>query len=146
MTAPLDIAGAPFPGGMYRVDPEQNRSVCRILGTEPSADGTAHPIYAFIATLVGCGLGVDDIVAVANAGIDEGPMLAALDIDYRIPLRVGESYAVSGVFIGIERKQGRRAGVFDLLQYELRLTAADGSVAVVCAQSQVLPRSDAERA
>ena len=73
-------------------------------------------------------------------------MLASLQLAYSAPLRVEEMYAVSGAFTGLERKTGRRAGVFDLLSFELRLQAADGALAVVCTQAWVLPRRDVEPA
>ena len=51
---------------------------------------------------------------------------------------------MSGEFTSLERKQGRRIGVFDLLQFELRLTAPGEGVAVACTQWSVLPRADVE--
>jgi hypothetical protein len=146
MSAAPEVAGKPFPGGNYRIDPDENVRVCQMLGVEPAADGTAHPMYGYVATRVGCGFGVEEICAAAEAKVEDGPMLATLDVDYRAPLRVGETYDVSGEFTSIERKQGRRAGVFDLLQFDLRLTGTDGEVAVVATQSWVLPRRDIEHA
>src|SRR5262245_36992145 len=144
MTALPEVAGKPFPGGAYRIDPAENETVCRLLGTAPAADGTAHAVYAYIATRVGCGYGVDEICAAAGATMEGGPMVGSLELEYRTPLRVGETYRVDGEFRSIERKQGRRAGVFDLLLFELRLTAPDGDVAVTATQSWVLPRRDAD--
>jgi hypothetical protein len=135
-----DVAGKPFPGGAYTIDPEENETVCRLLGTAPAPDGTAHPIYAYVATRVGCGFGVDEICAVAEATTEDGPMVGSLELEYHAPLRVGETYSVGGEFTSIDRKQGRRAGVFDLLLFELRLLAEDGTVAVTATQSWVLPR------
>ena len=140
------VVGTRFPGGTYRIDPVQNETVCRLLGARPAADGTAHAIYGYIATRCGCGFGVDEILAVADAKVEEGPMLASLDLDYRSALRVGETYRVSGEFTSLERKQGRRAGAFDLLQFELRLTAPGDDVVVACTQSWVLPRGNDEHA
>jgi hypothetical protein len=103
-------------------------------------------MYAYVATRVGCGLGVDEICAAADATTDDGPMVGSLALEYHEPLRVGETYAVDGEFVSIERKQGRRAGVFDLLLFELRLTAPDGAVAVTATQSWVLPRRNVAHA
>jgi hypothetical protein len=136
------VARKPFPGGSYTIDPEQNAAVCRLLGATPAADGTAHPVYAYVATRVGCGLGVEEILAAADARAEDGPMVGSLELDFHVPLRVGTTYAVDGEFTSIERKHGRRAGVFDLLRFELRLTAPDGTPAVTATQSWVLPRRD----
>jgi hypothetical protein len=142
MAAMPDVEGKRFPGGTYTIDPEQNETVCRLLGTTPAADGTAHPMYAYVATRVGCGLGVEEICAIAGAAAEDGPMIGSVEIDFREPLRVGQTYAVSGEFVSLTRKHGRRAGVFDLLSFELRLAAANGRVAVTASQSWVLPRRD----
>ena len=139
MPAPA-VAGVPFPGGTYTIEPDENATVCRLLGADPAADGSAHPIYGYIATRVGCGYGVEEILAVAEATTADGPMVGSLELDYRTPLRVGVSYEVAGEFTGAERKEGRRIGVFDLLEFELRLNAPDGTLALVCSQSWVLPR------
>jgi hypothetical protein len=146
MAGPPEVAGTSFPGGSYAIDPEQNATVCRLLGTTPATDGSAHPMFAYVATRVGCGFGVDEICAVADAKTEDGPMVGSLDLELHEPLRVAETYAVDGEFTSIERKEGRRAGIFDLLQFELRLTAPDGTRAVTATQSWVLPRRDVERA
>jgi hypothetical protein len=141
LNARSEIAGTPFPGGLYTLDPDENRTVCEILGADPAGDGSAHPIFGFIASLVGCGAGVEDIAAAGGATVEEGPMLATFDLDFCTPLRAGETYDVAGEFTGIERKHGRRAGTFDLLTFELRVTDANGSRAVTCVQSWILPRA-----
>ncbi len=144
MTSALpDVAGKPFPGGEYTIDREQNATVCRLLGTTPAADGSAHPMYAYVATRVGCGYGVEDICRVADASADDGPMVGSVALEYHAPLRIGETYGVEGNFLSIERKRGRRAGVFDLLWFELRLIAPDGTLTVTATQSWVLRRKDA---
>lgn len=139
----IELSGLPgreFPGGTYTITAKQDRMVRRLLGAEPSADGTAHPIYGYIATRVGCGLSVEDILAVAGAKPEDGPMVGTLELEFHSPLPVNTTYEVSGRFASIERKEGRRAGVFDLLRFELRLTAPRGEPAVTCTQSWILPR------
>jgi hypothetical protein len=144
MSSPLpDVAGVSFPGGEYTISAEEHARVCRLLGVSPTSDGAAHPVYGYIATRVGCGYGVEDILAVAGATADDGPMLASLRLDVRQPLLVDTTYAVSGEFTSIERKHGRRAGTFDLLAFDLRLTDPSGDVVLVATQSWVLPRRDA---
>jgi hypothetical protein len=134
------VVGTAFPGGTYRIDPDQNRAVCRLLGAgEPDGDA-AHPAYAYIATRVGCGLGVEEILALVGATKEDGPMVGSLELDFEQPLLVGGTYTVSGEVTSVERKSGRRIGTFDLLGFELRLVDSAGDVAVVCTQSWVLPR------
>jgi hypothetical protein len=137
-----EVVDKPFPGGVYTINSEQNANVCRLLGTTAAPDGTAHPIFAYIATRVGCGLGVDEICAVADARTQDGPMVGSLELEFHRPLRVGETYTVTGEFKSIMRKHGRRAGVFDLLVFELRLSTTEGRVAVTATQSWVLPKAD----
>jgi hypothetical protein len=68
-------------------------------------------------------------------------MLASTDIELRRPLRVGESYRVTGGVVGFESKQGRRTGPFDLLSFELKLFGEDADEpASIVTNVFVLPR------
>ena len=69
-------------------------------------------------------------------------MFGEAEIEQRIPLRIGESYEVRGGITGVVRKEGRRAGVFDIVTLRLELVDAEGEVAGVSTNSFVFPRRD----
>ena len=54
----------------------------------------------------------------------------------------GATYAVKGGITGIERKEGRRAGVFDIVTFRLELSDAGGEPAAVSTNSFIFPRRD----
>ena len=48
-----DVAGTSLDGTkVFTISAEENAALCRSTGVEPAADGTAHPIYYYIATQV----------------------------------------------------------------------------------------------
>jgi len=69
-------------------------------------------------------------------------MFGEAGIELRRPLRIGESYEVSGGITGVVRKEGRKAGVFDIVTFRLELVGEDGAVAAVSTNSFIFPRRD----
>jgi len=59
------------------------------------------------------------------------------------PLEVGATYTVTGGIVDVTRKEGRKAGVFDIVAFRLELADADGAVAAVSTNSFIFPRRDA---
>jgi hypothetical protein len=142
-----DLPGTPFPEGEYTIEGWAQLVLAAIMDVPEPADGTAHPLFAYIATQCGIGIGVDGILALGQATAADGPMLASTDIELRRPLRVGESYRVTGGVVGFESKQGRRTGPFDLLRFELKLFGADDDEpASIVTNVFVLPRRSSDGA
>lgn len=135
------LPGTRFPGGSYTVDSGDHQRVLGVVGAGARPDGSAHPVYAFIAALRAMGWTVDQFLAACDARADEGPLLAGCRLVFEQPLRVGETYHVTGEITAADRKAGRRAGTFDLVSFELRL-AVDGEVAARAVQTWVLPRRE----
>ena len=51
-----DVAGVSLDGTkLFTISAEENAKLCRSVGVEPATDGTAHPIYYYIATQVAMG-------------------------------------------------------------------------------------------
>lgn len=143
-SSPPDVAGTPLPGGPYRIDAAANALVCRTSGAEPRGDGTAHPIFAFIAAQVGLKLTVAELLRICDFDIADGPMMAGCEVRFSRPLTVGETYHVSGEIERLERKSSARLGVMDLFVHRLDLTDAEGRHVASTLNTWVLPRGKRE--
>ncbi|HVW33217.1 MAG TPA: hypothetical protein VHL53_11810 [Acidimicrobiia bacterium] len=138
----LDLAAAPgwkFPGGEFTIDAAENERLCRLVGADPSSDGSAHPLYAFIAAQRGMGVTVGEFLLLLGTPPEDGPMLASCRLEYAAPLLVDRPYRVQGGIIDLVRKEGARMGPFDLVTFELEVL--DGADVVTrCRNAFVLPR------
>jgi hypothetical protein len=135
-----DLAGAALESGEITVSAEENDRMCALLGTAPAADGSAHPIYAYIASQRGIGTGVAELCALADFDVADGPMLGSVDLEYHRPVRVDTPYRVTGEVVGVVHKEGRKAGRFDVLTYVERLVTADGEPVATATNTFILPR------
>ena len=59
------------------------------------------------------------------------------------PLRVGTTYRMSGGFLGVERKEGRRGGLMDIVTFEIELHDESGSLAATTIGTWIFLRSAA---
>lgn len=148
MTAPVEISPPPNVrgfrldgSGTYVITPEENAALCRSVGAEPASDGTAHPIYYFIATQLGTGPTVDEFLGACDFDVADGPMVLGTAVSFNQPLKVATPYSVKGEFISLTRKQSRRIGVMDLLDYRLLLHDGDDVVLEVT-NTLALPRKE----
>jgi hypothetical protein len=133
--------GTPFPGGTFTIEPYEHWLLCDVVQSERPANGVAHPLYVYNAALAGAGVSVDEIFAMFGATAADGPMFGEHETEIRRPLKVGATYDVSGRVTAVDRKQGRKAGVFDLAYFELDISDPDtGEVVGVCRNSFVFPR------
>jgi hypothetical protein len=135
-----DLPGTALAPGTFMITGDENRRMAEILGTTPTADGSAHPIYAYIATQRGIGTGVADLCALARFDVADGPMLGSVALEYSATIHVETPYRVEGEVVGIERKQGRKAGVFDILTYRERLLNEAGELVAAATNTFILPR------
>lgn len=136
------LKGRSFPGGTYTIEPYRHWLMNDAVGDEPSTSGQASPMEIYYGAMGGLGLSLDELFALAGATAADGPMFGEAEIEQRRPLEVGETYTVRGAFTDVVRKEGRRAGVFDIVTFQLELVAPDGEVAGVSTNSFVFPRRD----
>jgi hypothetical protein len=137
------LVGKPFPGGSYTIEPYRHWLFVDASKAEPMRDGTAHPMEAYYGALAGMGLSVDELFALVGASADDGPMFGEAEIEVVKPLQVGATYNIAGRIVDITRKEGRRAGVFDIVSFRLELRDDAGELAAVSTNSFVFPRRDA---
>lgn len=139
-----NVAGVSLDGSkVFIISAAENAALCRSTGIEPAADGSAHPIYYYIATQVAMGKTVAGVCETCEFDVADGPMMGSSGVSFRRPLMVGESYKVTGEILSLVRKQSRKLGVMDVLTYRLRLHPADGGDAILETDNVwVLPRKE----
>jgi hypothetical protein len=136
------LKGRAFPGGTYTIEPYRHWLMNDAVGDDANTSGAASPMEIYYGAMGGLGLTLDELFALAGATAADGPMFGEAEIEQHRPLRVGETYAVRGTFTDVVRKEGRRAGVFDIVTFRLELVAPDGEIAGVSTNSFVFPRRD----
>lgn len=138
---PPKVGGYSLSGSeLYTISAEENAALCASIGARPAADGTAHPIYFYIATQVGMGQTVGGLCRVCEFDVEEGPMMAGSKVTFQRPLRTGQPYQVTGEIVSLIRKPSRKLGVMDMLEYVLRLSLPDGTPVLSTTNVWVLPR------
>lgn len=137
------VAGIKLDGtGTYTISAVENAALCRSTGVEPKLDGTAHPIYYYIATQVAMGQTVAGLCAVCEFDVEDGPMMGSSAARFSRQLRTGATYKVTGEILSLIRKRSRKLGVMDVLTYRLRLHELDGTTVVETDNVWVLPRKE----
>lgn len=136
------LVGTSFPGGRYTIEPYRHWLTADVVGDAPTSSGAASPMQIYFGAMAGLGLTLDELFALVGSSAADGPMFGEAEIEQRRPLRIGETYDVRGGITGIVRKEGRRAGVFDILTFRMELVDAEGEVAGVATNSFVFPRRD----
>jgi hypothetical protein len=141
LPAPPQVAGISLDGSKpYLISAEENRALCESTGVAPAEDGTAHPIYFYIATQVGMGMTVAGLCAACDFDVEEGPMMASSKVTFSRPLVTGQPYRITGRIVSLVRKPSRKLGVMDMLEYLLELSLPDGTPVLSTTNVWVLPR------
>jgi len=135
------VAGISLSGGSaYVISADENRALCATLEVAPAADGSAHPVYFFIATQVGMGLTVAELCRTCDFDVEDGPMIASSTVVFKQRLMTEQPYRVTGEIVSLTRKRSRTFGVMDSLTYILRLVLPDGTPVLETSNVWMLPR------
>ena len=135
------LVGRPFPGGTFTIEPWENVLLSDVMGVAPLPDGIAHPAYLFHAPLTGAGMRIGDIFELCRAESEEAVRAGEYRWVIHRPLRVGSTYGMSGGFVGVERKQGRRGGLMDAVTFEIDVRDEDGELAASTVSTWIFLRS-----
>jgi len=137
-----ELVGHAFPGGTFTIEHWENTLFTEVMQSDPLPDGLAHPAYLFHAPLAGLGLGYGDIFTLCHAESAEAIRAGEYQWEVIRPLRVGETYRMSGEITGVERKTGRRAGTMDLVSFRIDMhEAASGLHAASVVNTWIFLRS-----
>jgi hypothetical protein len=138
-----ELVGRRFPGGTFTIELWENTLLCEVMECDPLPHGLAHPAYLFHAPLAGVGLSYGAIFELCRAESDEAIRAGEYDWDIYRPLRVGHTYRMSGEFVGVERKRGRRAGRMDVVSFRIDVHERDDEPLVASVvNSWIFLRSD----
>jgi hypothetical protein len=137
-----EIVGHRFPGGTYTIESWENVLLSDVTGVVPLPGGIAHPAFLFHAPLVGVGVRVQDIFELCHAESEEAVRAGEYRWVLKQPLWVGATYRMSGGFTGVERKQGRRGGLMDIVSFEIELRDETGALAATTIASWIFLRSE----
>jgi hypothetical protein len=148
MTVALDemrsLVGRAFPGGSYTVERWENVMLHEVTAAVPSPGGLVHPIGLFHVPLAACGWRFADIFEICRAESDEAVRAGEYRWELHSPMREGVRYDVRGEFVDVERKQGRRGGVFDAVTFRLEVFDHESSMlAATVTNTWLFLRSDA---
>jgi len=136
-----NLVGHEFPGGTYTLPAYEAWLWADAVLADPDA-GVAHPGMAYMVGLHGGGASIGDIMELFGADVDSGVLFGEVEFTFAGVLRPGETYAVSGGVVDVERKQGRRVGVFDRATFEHRIDDAGGARVATVTHTWIFPRAD----
>lgn len=136
------MVGHELPGGTYELEDYKDWLTRDVVGAAPAVDGVALPMFCYYAAIAGMGVSIDGLFQLVDATADSGVMFGEAEIDIRKPFRLGETYSVEGRITEIKRKEGRKAGVFDIVTFVLDVVDSSGELAGVSTNAFVFPRRD----
>lgn len=136
----MGVEGHRFPGGTYRISREENAALCAAVGVDTARDGRAHPIFYYIATQVGMGMTVAELLAACDFDIADGPMMTGSEVIFTDELRTETDYRVDGLIQSLTPRPSRTFGTADILCFRLTLASPDGTAVLVCVNEWILPR------
>jgi hypothetical protein len=117
------LAGRAFPGGSFLITAAQDAAMRDVVGAPPRAgdQDVAHPVWMFAGPQRSMGITIDELFGWCGSSAADGPMLGETELVMPGPLLTGRRYDVTGGIVAATRKQGRRAGVFDIVTFELNV-------------------------
>jgi hypothetical protein len=102
-----------------------------------------HPVLVYYAAVQGSGITFQDIFDLMEASEDSGIMVGEQRLEFAAPLEIDRTYDVEGAIVDVVRKSGRRAGIFDIATFQLRLSEPGSDEAIaVSTTSFVFPRKE----
>jgi hypothetical protein len=135
------LQGRRFPGGSFLIAGYEDFLMRHVVGAPARRGSTAHPIWMFAAPQTAMGISIDELFSWCGSSATAGVMLGETRLSMLRPLRIEQRYTVTGGIDAVERKQGRRAGIFDVVRFHLELSDAQGPSGEV-RTSFVYPRRD----
>jgi acyl dehydratase len=135
-----ELPGTRLPHGTLTLSTQDHRAFAQHVGADPEDDGTLTALWLVVSNLRGLGIRLDELFALAGCDMAvDGPMLGGCDMEMTRPVKLDQPYRTTGEVLSIERKSGRRAGVFDLMRVRVALADDHGEAAAVTVR-YVLPR------
>ena len=135
------LAGHRFPGGRTVVPLWMNRLWCDAVGATRDTMPFVHPVLVYYAAVQGSGVEFADIFSLLDGSSDSGIMVGEQRFDFTAGMEVDREYGVDGGITDVVRKSGRRAGIFDIATFELRVcNGSQATPVAVSTTSFIFPR------
>jgi hypothetical protein len=136
------LVGHRFPGGTYTLPDYVNWLWEDAILSAHDGDPT-HPSLGYHIAIAGLGVSIGEVMALLDGSPDSGVMFGENELEFRGSLHTGATYECEGEITGVERKQGKRAGVFDKLTFRIEVRER-GSLTptVVCTNTWIFPRKE----
>jgi hypothetical protein len=136
------LVGHRFPGATYTL-PAWLCWLWADAAQLPPDSATAHPGLAYLVAIRGAGVSIQDIFGLMDATADSGVVFGEYGVDFHGTLRPDATYECDAEVTDVERKSGRRAGVFDKFSFQVRIREAGSAEPVaVCSNVWIFPRQD----
>jgi hypothetical protein len=88
---------------------------------------------------------IQDIFDLMDATADSGVVFGEFQVDYHGVLRPGATYECDADVVEVERKSGKRAGVFDKFTFQVKVREAGAEdLTLVCTNSWIFPRAEGD--
>lgn len=136
------LIGHEFPGGEFSVEEHERWLSHEAMKSPPIKPPLLHPVWVLLGSLRGMGMTIEELVALADVSPD-GVLFGETELEQLEPLRTGVRYAVSGRIVSLERRQGKRAGTFDVLAFRMEISGTgddEGRLAASSTQSFLIMR------
>ena len=134
------LAGHRFPGGAYTL-PAYLSWLWEDCVLAEHGEDAAHPSLAYFVAMAGLGASITEVMELLDGSPDSGVMFGENELELRAALRPGSTYDCEGQILAVERKSGRRAGVFDKLTFRVTVRErGDGGTVALCTSSWIFPR------
>jgi hypothetical protein len=128
-----------FPPGTFVLTEDKRRRFAGAVLGDPDADPSVDALWIFTSGLPGMGIDLVEVFASVGCSMTEdGPMLGGTEFEIHRPIALDVPYRATGRILGVERKTGRRAGAFDLMQVRVALSDEQGEAAAATT-TYVLP-------
>lgn len=132
--------GYRVPGGTFRVH-DYERVISHDAVRAPQIEAPLlHPVWVMLGALRGMGVTLEELLADVGAP-QEAVLFGEAEIGLRKALNAEADYRVEGGVTDLVRRQGKRAGPFDVFTLSLSILAQDGEEVAVAKQSFIVLRS-----
>jgi acyl dehydratase len=136
------LVGHKLPGATYTLPEYLTWLWHDTVLVEPDKE-VAHPSLGYFVGMQGVGLEIGEMFDLMGATADSGVMFGETSLDFATTLKPGATYRCEAEITAVERKQGRRAGVFDKMTFVIQVRDAEGDEPVVtCSNTWVFPRAE----
>jgi hypothetical protein len=121
------LVGHRFPGATVRIEPYEAWLGHEAMNVPHRNDGVLDPLWILVVGLRGMGTGIAGVIQLGRPGPGGSVLFGGLEIEQHVPLRAGADYRVTGAITGVERHTGKRAGMFDQVDFTLDIRDQAGA-------------------